>query len=124
MPESEIQEKKFKPRRWHHRRDLRFITIVGMVLISFYGFGVLTGPAKISTKLMTEMESGDDRLNIEVKSRFAPEAFHMSIYQAVGSIRGSEGQVAKLYRVAPEDITMLSRKYWVLNITAAPPQKR
>ena len=124
MSDSEIPEKKFKLRRWHHRRDLRFIAIVAIVLIGFYGYGFLTGPAKISPELMTQIESSDKRVNIEVKSRFAPEAFHMSIYQAVGSIRGSEGQIAKVYRVAPSDVAMLSRKYWVVRITAAPPQKR
>ena len=124
MSDSEIPEKKFKPRRWHHRRDLRFIAVVAIVLIGFYGYGFLTGPAKISPELLAHIESSDDRVNIEIKSRFAPEAFHMSIYQTVGSIRGSEGQVAKLYRVAPKDVTMLSRKYWVVKISAAPPQKR
>ena len=109
----------FRRRRWYHRRDVRFVGVVAAALIIFYSHGFITGPDKISGALAEALAGGRARINIQVETLFAPEAFHMSVYQELGSMRGSEGKVTTLHRVKPADIHSLSRKYWVAKIDLA-----
>lgn len=85
----------------------------------FHSHGFITGPAKISGALAEALATDKARLNIQVETLFAPEAFHMSVYQELGSMRGSEGMIATLHRVKPAAIYLLSRKYWVARIDLA-----
>ena len=117
MAETEPTPTAFRRRRWYHRRDVRFVSVVAAALILFHGF--ITGPAKISGALAEALSSDKARLNIQVETLFAPEAFHMSVYQELGSMRGSEGTVTTLHRVKPAAIYLLSRKYWVARIDLA-----
>ena len=43
----------------------------------------------------------------------------MGVYQDLGSMRGSEGNTTKLFRVEPGNVRKLSRKYWVERIDLA-----
>ena len=45
-------------------------------------------------------------MNIEVTTEFPPEAFHMGIYQNLGSVRGSKGNTTTLFRVKPADVKL------------------
>jgi hypothetical protein len=126
VEDSDIDSPKstFRRRRWYHRRDLRFLSLVAFVLLVFYAYGYATADQKISEDLVAKISQSNSRVNIFVKARFAPEAFHMSIYQKVGNVRGNAKEVTTLHRVLPSDIKMLSRKYWITNISLAPVQKR
>ena len=119
MAETEPTPTAFQRRRWYHRRDVRFVSVVAAALILFHSHGFITGPAKISGALAEALSSDKARLNIQVETLFAPEAFHMSVYQELGSMRGSEGTVTTLHRVKPAAIYLLSRKYWVARIDLA-----
>ncbi len=116
MAEAEPTPTAFRRRRWYHRRDVRFVAVVAAVLIIFYSHGFITGPDKISSALQEALATDKTRINIQVETLFAPEAFHMSVYQELGSMRGSEGTITTLHRVKPADIHLLARKYWVARI--------
>ncbi len=117
--DSDSPQYEFKRRRWYHRRDIRFLSLVAAVLIVFY-----TGPQKIAGDLAAKIGQSNARFNVEIETRFPPEAFHISIFQDVGSLRGTKGNVTFLYRVLPNDIHVISRKYWVKNIRFAAAVKR
>ena len=119
MAEAEPTQGAFRRRRWYHRRDVRFVGVVAATLIAFYSYGFITGPDKISSALAELLSSGKTRINIQVETLFAPEAFHISVYQDLGSMRGSEGKITTLHRVKPADVHTLSRKYWVAKIDLA-----
>lgn len=109
-----------RPRRWHHRRDVRFVMLVAGILLAYQAYGYAVGPGHITDRLHARMAENPKRINIAVTSNFPPEAFHMGIYQAYGSMRGTEGATAILYRVKPGDIAYLSRRYWIQSIDLAP----
>lgn len=111
----------FRRRSWHHRRDVRFLIVVGVILGLYYGYGYATGPARISDGLHARLDRGDGRVNIRVTSKFAPEAFHMGVYQEIGSVRGTTGRTVTLYKVDPTDVRALSRRYWIERIDLARP---
>jgi hypothetical protein len=119
MAEAAPTNPAFRRRRWYHRRDVRFVAVVAAVLILFYSHGFITGPDKISSALAEALAGDKARINIQVETLFAPEAFHMSVYQELGSMRGSEGTITTLHRVKPADVYTLSRKYWVSKIDLA-----
>jgi hypothetical protein len=107
-------------RRWHRRRDARFVMAVAAVLLAYQGYGYAIGPGHITDRLQDRLARDPGRINIAVTSKFPPEAFHMEIYQRRGSMRGTRGNTAILYRVKPPDIAWLSRRYWIEKIDLAP----
>lgn len=112
---------RFRKRRWRHRRDVRFIIVVGVILGLYYGYGYVTGPSRISDSLHERLDQGENRVNILITSKFAPEAFHMGVYQDLGSVRGTTERTTTLYKVEPADVRALSRRYWIEKIDLAPP---
>jgi len=114
MAETEQELPEARKRRWYFRRDARFLIFVGLCMSVYYGYGFVTGPARISDRLQAALEQNPDQpVNIVVTSKFPPEAFHLNIYQDLGSTRGSEGNYAVLHKVWPASVRKLSRYYWV-----------
>ncbi len=109
-------------RRWHQRRDLRFLILVGAVLAAYYGYGFATSFDRVTDRLHARLAQHPARVNIAVTTEFAPEAFHMALYQDYGSMRGTRGKTAILFRVRPSDIATLSRRYWITEIDLIPPK--
>lgn len=107
-------------RRWYQRRDLRFLIVVGAVLAAYNGHGFATSFDRVTDRLHARLAQNPPRVNITVTTRFAPEAFHMGLYQEYGSLRGTKGKTALLFRVKPSDIESLSRRYWITEIDLIP----
>lgn len=107
-------------RRWHRRRDLRFLMFVGAVLAAYYGHGFATSFDRVTERLHARLAQHPGRVNIAITTEFAPEAFHMALYQDYGSMRGTKGNTAILFRVRPSDIEALSRRYWITEIDLIP----
>lgn len=105
--------------RWYHRRDWRFIFFVAFVLIVYEGQGRVLGPSRITDELDAALDGGE-RVNILITTRFPAEAFHFGIFQDLGVIWGSKDNETTIYAVEPNNIRMLSRKYWVEIIAVAP----
>lgn len=110
-------------RRWHHRRDLRFLIVVGAVLAAYYGYGFTTSFERVTDRLQARLAQGPARVNITITTRFAPEAFHMGLYQEYGSLRGTKGNTALLFRVKPSNVDSLSRRYWITEIDLIPSKR-
>lgn len=111
---------KYKRSRWYHRRDARFLIFVGVALATYNGQGYLFGPGRISDQLGVAIRKSDERVDIVVTSRFPAEAFHFGAYQRIGVIRGGKDKDMSLFAVKPDDVRMLSRKYWIERIDLAP----
>ncbi len=124
MARDEQIELTVRKRRWHHRRDVRFLLVVTVCLAIFIGYGYFTGPTRITDRLHKALDAGPERVNIVVTAKFPPEEFHMGIYQDVGAMRGSDGKSSTLFRVKPRDVQALARHYWIERIDLAPPPKR
>lgn len=106
--------------RWYHRRDVRFLIFVAVVIALYIGQGYVFGPARISDALSAAMRGNNDRMDIVVTTRFPAEEFHFGIFQRLGSIRGATGDDLTVFAVRQGDVRMLSRKYWVEIINLAP----
>jgi len=109
----------FRPRRWYHRRDIRFIIVVAALLAAYSGYGYVTGPGRITDRLHVALDRDPATVNIHITAKFPPEAFHIGVYQNYGAMRGSKGNTTTLFQVTPTDVRMLSRKYWVERVDLA-----
>lgn len=118
-----IVDANFRRRRWYHRRDVRFVSLVVAFVIAFNGIGYVTGPSRITEALHAAIDSGTEKIDVLIWAKFPAEAFHMEIYQKYGRIQGNEGDAIRLARVKPADIRFMSRKYWIDRIDLAPPKK-
>lgn len=120
MAEDATANTAFRARRWYRRRDLWFVVIVAVVVGIYYAWGHATGPGRISPALHAALDANPKRVNIVITPKFAPEQFHMAVFQKYGSMRGTKGRAATLFRVKPADVRRLSRRYWIEKIDLAP----
>lgn len=111
-------------RHWTKRRDIRFVLSVALIVGGYQLWGYVTGLTRLTDELAAQLGVGAKCLNIVVTSQFPPEACHMGIYQELGSMRGSSGNSATLYRVRPSGVRELSRYYWIKQIDLAKPEDR
>ena len=116
-----IKDLKWQPRRWYHRRDTRFVLVIITLVAVFYSWSYITGPSRLSINLSQLIENKVTPVNLVITTNFPAQEFHLGVFQEVGTIRGSEGRDTLLYKVKPENIRMLSRKYWIEQIDIAPP---
>ena len=123
MANNEQNETAGLKRRWHQRRDIRFLLVVGLCFAAYVGYGYVTSQSRISDRLQQALDSSSKRVNIVITAKFPPEEFHMGIYQDAGAMRGSKGKTSTLFRVWPKDVRALSRHYWIERIDLAPPAK-
>lgn len=108
--------RKTRKYRWMMRRDVCFVAVVAAAIAIYHGYGHVTGPGRITDGLHAALDRKPKRVNIVITAKFPPEAFHMGVFQEFGSMRGTEGRRATLFRVRPADVVRLSRFYWVENI--------
>ena len=64
--------------------------------------------------------AGGPRIDVAVTLGFAPEDFHVRLFQGYGVVSGVRGTTLLLNRVAPDDVRRIARYYWVRRITLAP----
>ena len=113
------ETKPFRRRRWHHRRDVRFLIVVGVLVALYIGQGFVSGPSRISERLQARLDQDPATVDILVTAKFPAEAFHMDKYQNYGGVRGTKGKTTALYKVTPDSVRKLSRYYWIDNIDLA-----
>ena len=56
-------------------------------------------------------------MNVAVTLGFAPEDFHIRLFQSHGVVSGVRGTTVLLNRVPAEDVGRIARYYWVRRIT-------
>ena len=114
-----VIETGFRRRRWYHRRDVRFVSLIAAFVIAFQAYGYITGPSRIGGDVQARIDQGAETIDILVTANFKAEAFHMEIYQELGALAGEEGDAVIVRRVSPDEIRFLSRKYWIKSIDLA-----
>lgn len=107
-------------RRWRHHPTVRFLTVVFVLWGLYWSYGYLSGPTRRTNRLNATLALNPATVNLLVTTTFAPEEFHIQLYQKLGSMRGVNGQTAKLYGVSPSHTRQLSRYYWITQIDLAP----
>jgi len=99
-----------------HRTAL-FLLVVTILWSGWEGFLAATAPRRLGPGLREALD-GDKAVNVVVTLGFAPEDFHIRLFQEYGVVSGVRGTSVLLNRVRPADVRRISRFYWVRQITA------
>ncbi|MGH7307551.1 MAG: hypothetical protein ACREK6_02550 [Candidatus Rokuibacteriota bacterium] len=98
------------------RRTVVFLTVALVGWLGWEAFIRLSAPGRIDDAL--ERALGQNALvNIAVTLPFAPEDFHVRLFQSYGVVSGVRGTTVFINRVQADDVWRIARNYWVRQIT-------
>ena len=96
-------------------RTGRFLIVVALLWLGWETYLSVSATRRLDAELARELERGG-LVNVVVTLDFAPEDFHIRIFQTHGIVSGVKGTAVRLNRVAPGDVKKMSRYYWVERI--------
>jgi hypothetical protein len=99
-----------------HHRTTRFVLVVAALAVVWQAYLGLSSSRRIAADLAARLDAGSHH-DVAVTLGFAPEDFHMRVFQAHGVVSGVKGTTVQLKRVTPTDVRAISRYYWVQSIT-------
>jgi hypothetical protein len=109
---------------WHRVRRVlchRAVAVTAALLVAWGAFSIWAawaGSRKLVAAELVNARGG--RINVAVTLDFAPEAFHMMLFQSVGRLIEVKGKTAYLMDVRVDDARRLAREYWVKELISWP----
>jgi hypothetical protein len=97
-------------------RTVLFLVVVAALAAGWQVFIALTVPSRLSPEVAAAL-AREPRVNVAVRLGFAPEEFHIRLFQGHGVVRGVQGTTVLLDRVPAADVDRIARYYWVRSIT-------
>lgn len=97
------------------RRTLVFVLAVAGLWLACEAFIALTAPRRIDERLRPALEQSAP-VNVTITLPFAPEEFHIKLFQDYGTVSGVRGTTVLVNRVRPDDVRRIARYYWVRTI--------
>jgi hypothetical protein len=96
-------------------RSVVFLLVVAATWFSWDLFLALTAPGRIDPALQPALR---DRAPVAVAITlgFAPENFHIRLFQSYGIVSGVRGNTVLVNRVSPDGLRRIARYYWVQRI--------
>lgn len=99
-----------------HRTAL-FLLVVAALWAAWEVYIAVSAPRRLEPALR-EALARQPLVNVAVTLRFAPEDFHIRLFQGYGVVSGVRGTTVLLNRVPRDDVRRLARYYWVRSIAA------
>ena len=96
-------------------RTVVFLLVVAALAGGWETYTALAAPRRLAPELAAAL-AREPRVNVAVRLGFAPEEFHIRLFQGYGVVRGVQGTTVLLDRVRAEDVGRLARYYWVHKI--------
>jgi len=82
-------------------------------------FLTVTAPQRIDPPLQAALRLRTP-VAVAITLGFAPENFHIRLFQGYGVVSGVQGTTVLLNRVSPDDLRRIARYYWVKRISLQP----
>ncbi len=98
-------------------RTVGFLLTVALLWGGWEAFVRVTASWRLDPAL-TQALRREPMLNVAVTLGFAPEDFHIRLFQTHGVVSGVRGTTVLLNRVREEDVRRIARYYWVRRIAA------
>lgn len=100
-------------------RTVVFLLVVGAAWGGWEVALSLTAPTRIDPALEPALKR-EAPVDVAVTLGFAPEDFHIRLFQGYGVVSGVRGTTVLVNRVRPQDVSQIARYYWVRRITLQP----
>lgn len=92
-----------------------FLAAVALLWAGWEAYLALSAPRRLDPALAGALAPGA-RLDVAVTLGFAPEDFHIRLFQGHGVVSGVRGTTVMLDRVAADDVRRIARYYWVRRV--------
>ncbi|HSF06982.1 MAG TPA: hypothetical protein VLG10_14440 [Methylomirabilota bacterium] len=99
------------------RRTVVFLALAVAAWVGWEAFIHLSAPGRIDDALEEALRR-EASVNIAVTLPFAPEDFHIRLFQGYGVVRGVRGTTVLIDRVQTDDVWRIARNYWVRRIAS------
>ena len=96
-------------------RTARFLIVVALLWAGWETYVMISAARRLDGALAGDLERGG-LVNVAVTLGFAPEDFHIRIFQTHGIVSGVKGTTVLLNRVPAADVRRIARYYWVERI--------
>ena len=96
-------------------RTVWFLVVVAVLWLGWQAYLTISASRRLDVSLTRELERGG-LVNVAVTLGFAPEDFHIRIFQGHGIVSGVRGTTVQLNRVPVDDVRRIARYYWVQRI--------
>ena len=97
-------------------RSVVFLLVVAIAWGGWQLFLSVTAPQRIDPALQAALRAGAP-VAVAITLAFAPENFHIRLFQSYGVVSGVRGTTVFVNRVSPDDLRRIARYYWVKRIT-------
>ena len=97
-------------------RSAVFLLVVAVAWGGWELFLTVTAPRRIDPTLQPALRARAP-VDVVVTLGFAPENFHIRLFQSYGVVSGVRGTTVFVNRVSPDDLRRIARYYWVKRIT-------
>jgi hypothetical protein len=98
-------------------RTAFFLLVVAALWVAWQTYLAISAPRRVEPALR-EALARQPLVNVAVTLGFAPEDFHIRLFQGYGVVSGVRGTTVLLNRVARDDVRRIARYYWVRSIAA------
>ena len=95
------------------------LLVAAVLWAGWEAFIALSAPRRIDPDLARVL-ARQPQAKIAVTLGFAPEEFHVRLFQTYGVVSGVRGTTVMLDRVKSEDVQRLARHYWIKRIAQQP----
>jgi hypothetical protein len=96
-------------------RTARFLLVVAVLWLGWEAYLMMSGARRLDPALARDLEGGG-LVNVAVTLGFAPEDFHIRIFQTHGIVSGVKGTTVLLNRVPAREVRTIARYYWVRTV--------
>jgi hypothetical protein len=100
-------------------RTAAFVLLVGAAWGGWEATLRLTAPGRLHPALRPALQQPAP-VDVVVTLGFAPEDFHIRLFQGYGVVSGVQGTTVLVNRVRPDDVHRIARYYWVRRIAPQP----
>jgi hypothetical protein len=97
-------------------RSAAFLLVVAVAWGSWELFLTVSAPGRIDPGLQHALRE-QAPVAVAITLGFAPENFHIRLFQSYGVVSGVRGMTVLVNRVSPDDLRRIARYYWVKRIT-------
>lgn len=98
-------------------RTVLFLLVAAVLWGSWQTYLAVSAPRRLDPALK-EALTRQPLVNVAVTLGFAPEDFHIRLFQGYGVVSGVRGTTVLLNRVPRDDVRRIARYYWVRSIAA------
>jgi hypothetical protein len=96
-------------------RSVVFLLVVAVAWGGWELFLVTTATVRIAPTLQPALRNRAP-VAVAITLGFAPENFHIRLFQSYGIVSGVRGNTVLVNRVSPDDLRRIARYYWVQRI--------